>query len=237
MASVPEKAYDTNKGAQWDLMTGTVEQVDDLFEPEAHHFVADTLDGGFADFLVTFKDKSVLRFAEFDYKSEEVPFYWYSKDRPQITPSPTDRLHCYCKCGGVNFWIARPSERSKNALGAWPDLLIPYHSNQPKLDGTAWWLRDDGRKFLAGVCSCNTCRLDTGMEWIEWAFVPTVDFTQDEKGQVPFSLPFGTLKGYCSSHDVTRYHCNTCGASAFYHTNVSRVLSKGLFEFEIPHGA
>lgn len=219
LAYVRHSAHDETKGARWDVMSGTLEQADDIFELEAHDFVADTLDGGFADFFPTFKDKPVPRFAGFTNKSQELPLYWYSSERPQIKPLPSDRLHCYCKCGGVNFWITRPSERSKKALGAWPDLLIPYHSNQPRIDHTAWWLRDNGRKFLGGVCSCNSCRLDSGFEWIEWAFVPTVDISQDADGKVRFSVPFGTLKAYRSNHDVTRYHCGTCGASAFYQTD------------------
>jgi hypothetical protein len=57
------------------------------------------------------------------------------------------------------------------------------------------------------------------MEWIEWAFVPTIDITLDAEGKVPFSVPFQTLKGYRSNNDVSRYHCDTCGASAFYQTD------------------
>lgn len=209
-------AHDETTGARWDVYSGTLEQVNDIFEVEAHEFLADTLDGGFGDFFPAFKGKPIPRFSGFPNKSDELPLYWYSKDRPQIEPSPSDKLHCHCKCGGVNFWIARPSERSKKALGAWPDVLIPYHSNQPRSDGSAWWLRDNGTKFLGGVCSCNSCRLDTGMEWIEWAFVPNIDITLDEEGKVPFKLPFGTLKAYASSHNVRRYHCSTCGASAFF---------------------
>lgn len=219
LAYVKHSAHDSSTSARWDVMTGSLEKIDDLFDIESHDFVADTLDGGFSDFLITFNDKQIPRFAGHSENSEKLPLYWQSKDRPQISASPTDRLYCHCKCGGVNFWIARPSERSKQALGAWPDLLIPYYSNQPKSDGSAWWLRDEGRKFLSGLCSCNSCRLDTGMEFIEWAFVPTIDITQDPEGKTAFSLPFGTLKGYRSAPDVTRYHCEICGASAIYSTD------------------
>lgn len=216
LAYVRHSAHDSSTSAQWDVMTGSLDKIDGLFEIESHDFIADTLDGGFSDFLISFHDRQIPRFAGHTEKSEELPFYWKSNDTPQHTDAPTDRLHCHCRCGGVNFWIARPSERSKKALGAWPDLLIPYYSNQPRSDGTAWWLRDEGRKFLAGLCSCNSCRLDTGMEFIEWAFVPTIDITQDAEGKVPFSPPYGTFKGYRSGRDVTRYHCGTCGASAIY---------------------
>lgn len=214
---VSHSAHDGESGAQWDVMTGTLESINDVIdEIESHDFVADTMDGGFSDFLIEFRGKTIPRSAGFTGKSEELPLYWKSKDRPDVSPSPTDRLHCHCKCNGVEFWIARPSERSKQALGAWPDLIIPYYSNQPKSDGSAWWLRDEGRKFLAGLCSCNTCRLDTGMEFIEWAFVPTIDISSDPEGKRKFELPFGSLKGYRSTSDVERYHCGGCGASVFY---------------------
>lgn len=209
-------AEDSSKGASWDVCTGTLEKIDGLLELKGHEWVSDTLDGGFADFLTTHDGKTVPRWHHHDGEGEQVPLRWESPDRPKIEPKPTDRLHAHCKCGGVEFWIARPSERSENARSGWPDLLIPDHSDQRGEDGKAWWLMDDGKKFLAGVCSCNSCRLDTGMEWEEWAFVPAVDITLDKQGNIPFSRDFGTLKGYRSSSGVMRYHCGTCGATVFF---------------------
>lgn len=216
---VKHSGGDPDSNGYWAVHTGSLEQVDGILEPDVHWFVGDTLDGGFADFFPTYNDNAITRYAGFKEKSEELPLYWESPERPQVIPSPSDKLHCYCRCGGIEFWIARPSERSKKASGAWPDLLIPHFSDQSRPDGSAWWLRDNGKKFLAGLCSCNSCRLDTGFEWIEWAFVPTIDITLDAEGKVPFATPFGTLKGYRSFHDVTRYHCDTCGASAIYQTD------------------
>lgn len=113
LAYVAHSVSDENSGSRWDVMSGTLEQADDVVELEAHDFVADTLDGGFADFFPTFKDKPVERYAGFTNKSEELPLYWSSPDRPEVQPSPSDKLHCYCKCGGVEFWIARPSRGRK----------------------------------------------------------------------------------------------------------------------------
>jgi hypothetical protein len=61
--------------------------------------------------------------------------------------------------------------------------------------------------------------LDTGAEFQSWCFIPTIDISLDKEGKEPYKVPFGTLKAYQSSHDVTRYHCGTCGASVFFTTD------------------
>ena len=53
---------------------------------------------------------------------------------------------------------------------------------------------DDGKKFPAGICVCDNYRLDSGQEWVEWAFVPTIDISLDAEGKKPWNLPFGSLK-------------------------------------------
>jgi hypothetical protein len=206
----------SSRGAHWDVMSGTLEKAEGVFELVGYEYVADTIDGGFADFLPSVNGKQLERWPVRPNQGEQLPLYWQSPDRPNITPDPADKLHCHCKCGGVEFWIARPSERSKKALGPWPDLIIPYHSTEPRPDHSGWWLRDNGKKFLAGNCSCNSCRLDTGMEFQSWCFIPTIDISLDVAGKKPYSVPFGTLKAYQSSPDVTRYHCGVCGASVFF---------------------
>ncbi|KAF2487541.1 Mss4-like protein [Neohortaea acidophila] len=196
---------DRSKGEQWDAMTGTLEQADGIFELQSHEFVADTLDGGQADFLPSVNGKAISRWAGWPGKSEQLPLYWTSPNRPSIRESRAEKVHAHCKCGGVQFWIARPSERSEQASCPWPDLIIPDHSTEARPAPAAWWLCDGGKKFLAGVCACNSCRLDTGMEWMPWAFVPAIDITLDAEGDVPFSLPFSTLRAYTSSPHVIRW--------------------------------
>ncbi|KAK5169781.1 uncharacterized protein LTR77_005759 [Saxophila tyrrhenica] len=218
-------AENHNKDATWDVMCGTLEKADGVYEYLAHEQIEDTLDGGFANFLPSIHGKDLPRWPQTPDKNvlepradQVLPLDWKATDRPNVQPSPTDRLHCHCKCNGVEFWIARPSEKSKNAAN---------HLNKSGPDA-AWWLMDDGKKFLAGVCACDSCRLDSGQEWLEWAFVPTVDISLDAEGEKPWNLPFGslkgwgTLKGYMStkaeeqSGSVVRYHCGTCGASVFF---------------------
>lgn len=207
---------DHSKGSQWDASSGTLDKIEGLVQVTGHEFIADTLDGGFADFLTSYTGKPLPRWPHQPGRGEEIPLRWEHPDRPKLEPTPADRLHAHCKCGGVEFWIARPSERSKYAPSKWPDLLIPYHTGRRGTEGESWWLRESGKKYLGGVCSCNSCRLDTGMEWVEWAFVPAVDISLDREGNVPFSRDFGTLKRYRSSENAIRYHCSTCGATVFF---------------------
>lgn len=76
---------------------------------------------------------------------------------------------------------------------------------------------DDGKKFLGIMCACNSCRLDTGMEFQAWVPIPTTNISLDEEGKIPLSsFDIGTLKEYRSSQKVRRYHCGTCGASVLY---------------------
>jgi hypothetical protein len=198
-------------GHRWILASGTLEQAEGVFELDGHEWIGDTLDGGFSDFLQHCHGEQLDRYAGHFGKDEKLPLYWQSQSRPDVEPKADDKLHAHCKCNGVEFWIARPSARSALGNAPWPDLIIPYHTKPPPPPkGTAWWLRVKGTKFLAGNCSCNSCRLATGMEWINWTFVPTIDITLDSTGEVPFRRDFGTLKHYRSSDEVTRHFCGTC---------------------------
>ena len=247
----PSKADRANGSIEyWDIISGSLEQIDGVVDFEYHEHIADTIDGGFSDFLPSINGKELKRWPHDPHADEELPLYWQSEERPKVEPSPSDRLHCHCKCGGVEFWIARPSERSKNAASEWPDVIIPYHSSQPRTDKSEWWLRDGGKKFLGGVCACNSCRLDAGCEWVEWAFVPTVDVSLDAEGKKPYDLPFGsptgwgTLKGYNSSprgptrREAWRYHCATCGAMVFFTCDErTDLIDIGVGVLDAPEGA
>ncbi|KAI9709718.1 MAG: hypothetical protein M1820_003120 [Bogoriella megaspora] len=216
LARIVESGDSANSTVHWDVACGTLEQGEGIYEVQGHEHIADTLDGGFSDFLPVINDKAVERWPHHFREEEQLPLYWQSEERSQSSPSSSDRLRGHCHCGGVEFWIARPSERSKFATGAWPDLLIPHYLDQLRPEGEAWWLQDDGKKFLAGCCACNSCRLAFGMEWIQWAFVPTVDISLDREGKVPFSRNFGTLRHHQSSDEATRHFCGVCGASIFW---------------------
>lgn len=235
----------------WHVFTGSLEQADGIVEFVLNEHIADTIDGGFSDWLMSIKGRQIERWPHSPGQGQQLPLDWQDPQRPNIEPSASDKLHCQCKCGGVEFWLARPSERSKNAASEWPDVIVPYHSNQPRADGSKWWLRDNDTKFLGGVCACNSCRLDSGCEWVEWAFVPTIDISLDAEGRQPYDLPFGaeagwgTLKGYKSSisgensnRDVWRYHCGTCGAMVFFTCDErTNLIDVGVGLLDAPEGA
>lgn len=194
---VKHTSGNASSSGYWAVHTGTLEQADDILEADVHWFVADTLDGGFADLLPQFRNTDIPRYSGFKGRTEQLPLYWKSPERPGITTSLSDRLHCYCRCAKVEFWIARPSEQSEEALGR----------------------SKHGKHYEAEVCGCNSCRLDTGMEWTEWAVTPTMNISLDAIGRVPFSASLGSLKAFSSSLKVLRYHCDSCGASVFYRTD------------------
>ena len=110
---------DANKGIHLDIMSGILEKFDGVFEIAAHEFVADTLDGGFADFLTTSSGKHIERWSHRPWESNELPVFWQSADQPVVTPSVSDKLHVHCKCGGAEFWISRPDGESKKAILTW----------------------------------------------------------------------------------------------------------------------
>lgn len=126
---------DTNKGLHWDIMSGTLEKFDGILQIAAHEFVADTLDGGFADFLTTMNGKHIERWSQRPWKSEQLSVYWQSPDRAMIQFDQSDMLHVHCKCEGVELWISRPSERSEHAIGGCfirQIFSISYDSNPGK---------------------------------------------------------------------------------------------------------
>ncbi|OQO01362.1 hypothetical protein B0A48_12917 [Cryoendolithus antarcticus] len=197
----------------WDAMSGTLEQFDGFVHLRGHEFINDTLDGGISDFIPTIGSRQLDRYSTRPEKSEQLPLNWRDPKLADLKPNK-DKVHAQCKCGGVEFWIAHPSARSTHAASNWPDLLRPNAPDNP--NNECWWLQDNNTKFLAGTCSCNTCRLASGQEIVQWAFVPTVDITLDAAGKVKFERQFGTLKQFESSKGIFRSFCGVCGASAFY---------------------
>ncbi|GAB7350595.1 hypothetical protein MBLNU459_g1164t2 [Dothideomycetes sp. NU459] len=202
-----------NEGG-WEINTGILERLDGLVEFESHIFVEDTLDGGFSDWLLRCHGQPLTRAATWDRELE--PGWRHPTTKSLITRSK-DRLHAHCDCGGINLYVARPSVTSADTSAPWPDVLVPYHSGPANLnENEPWWLRADKQKFLGGLCTCGSCRLATGCEFTQWAFIPASDISLSADGSIPFSREFGTLKKYRSSKEVTRSFCGTCGATVFW---------------------
>ncbi|KAF7192320.1 hypothetical protein HII31_06352 [Pseudocercospora fuligena] len=211
---------DPDSQVQWDVATGTLEQLDDTLEWQGHYYLQDTLDGGFSDMLMEVDGKVLSRWPADFGKGGELPLHWQSPSRPKLQTSSNDKLRAHCKCGGVELYISRPSARSAVAKKAWPELPRSEDVKEEDVpaESDTHWLRDKQTKFLGGLCACNSCRLVTGMEFIPWAFIPLVDLSLDAEGEVPFpnDCQFGTIKYYNSSKGCHRFFCKVCGATCFW---------------------
>lgn len=208
---------DPESSENWDVMSGTLETFDGVVDLKGYEYIHDTIDGGFTDFMPTVKGKALKRWP-YHPTDGRLPQYWRASEPPESLRQGA-RLPAYCKCKGVQFFIARPSAQSTQADRPWPDLLIPHYEQTIAKDDPAhetWWLRANKTKFLAGLCSCDSCRLVSGMEITPWAFIPTIDITLDAEGKVPYKPQFGTLKSYNSSKGVARHFCSKCGAIVFF---------------------
>ncbi|EME42676.1 hypothetical protein DOTSEDRAFT_54972 [Dothistroma septosporum NZE10] len=117
--------WEDSGAIKWSVPVGALEQGDvNSFTIDAHIFVEDTRDGGLADFLPKFNGHHVKRHSK-GWASEELPLYWKSPDRQEVKPpNPNERLHGYCKCRGVEFWLVPPSASSSveaHGKGVFPE--------------------------------------------------------------------------------------------------------------------
>lgn len=191
-----------------------------------HEYVADTGDGGLALCLEMIHGREVSLFAQ---GPDEKPLKHKSgrstaisaaldpRNRDKVDESTSDNhLQASCHCGGVQFMLSKPNERSTQLSSPWPDLLVPYHSNSPNNDeDVKWWLCANNTKYLAGNCTCRSCRLASGFSIQSWAFVPKANITLLD-GQT-LSFDSGSLQQFKSSPGVYREFCGKCGATIFWH--------------------
>lgn len=245
------KPGDKHRVANWDVMTGTLEAFDGILDFKGYEYIHDTRDGGFSDFMPTLNNRLLDRWSHDINTSSQLPLYWQDPSTSEESLDPTTRLPAHCKCKSITFYIARPSSQSTHATRPYPDLLVPYHSSQNQTStkedhnpssNTAsepWHLRASRTKFLAGLCSCTSCRLASGQELTAWAFIPLADISLDAEGKISLELSSVTtgtgtgtststetgqsafaskyLQTYHSSENVTRSFCSVCGAIVFLH--------------------
>lgn len=220
----------------WSTFLGVLEEGDpSVYEIATHIFVDETIDGGFSNFLPEVHGKQIQRFAKYT-DSETLPSHWTAPSRKMPETSPNDRLHGYCRCRGVEFWISRPSTRSSWAKEAYHGNAWPKGRYAPESE--TFWLRQNGKKFRAAVCPCDSCRLAAnGNSFAQWAYIPTVDVSLDAEGKIPMpeSLTWGTLKSCRTSERASQHFCGTCGAVVFWNTDARPYLKDfgvGLFDAE-----
>lgn len=196
----------------WDVATGVLkEPTDGLVTFAGHIWASSPADGGFVSWLPSLNGKPLRIWSKDSDVSEELSAdALMSANAGSKTPS--DSVLAECDCGGVSFSISRPNEKSTQAN---PDLINP---NSPRATDNAhreaWWLRANGTRYKASNCFCRSCRLATGFDVVQWAFIPAANLSLPD-GQ-PFKLMFGTMQSYHSSHCVTRTWCGICGATVFF---------------------
>ncbi|KAF7197433.1 hypothetical protein HII31_01243 [Pseudocercospora fuligena] len=222
--------------SKWEILIGTLEEADtSVIRVEKHICISDTLDGGLADFLTNIDGRQIKRYARMS-DSEELPLGWRAPDRPEVrVPHAGERLHGYCKCKGVELWLAAPSARSQHPHEAYETRPFPMITSLSLDETEHWWLRDHGKRFRAALCPCDSCRLAAnGTAFAEWAYLPTVDISLDAGGKisVPKSLKWGTIRHW-QTPNATQAFCGRCGAIIFWSTHARPYLQDygiGLFE-------
>lgn len=169
-------------------------------------------------------------------------------------------VYAHCHCHGVQFWITPPDNNSKDAASPFPDLMIPHYlssSESANHENTTWWLRTDGpkTKFLAGTCTCASCRRVSGFDITFWAFMPVSNIflspplpSSDSSAAADSATratPFppwpqgsdfptwGTMRTYASSPGVTRSFCSVCGANIFWAGDAEHTGRKGVLDVAV----
>jgi hypothetical protein len=208
----------------WHLATGPWDRTEGIINWTGCKWVKDTLDGGVSVWLrdIVGPDgtkKPLQRWMSQDWNGGElVPDHIPLNVLPEEKKATTDsaKLEAQCHCGGVKFYITRPTEDSKKVRSPFPDLMVPYHSHaSDNPNNETWWLRDNDTKYLAGTCTCKSCRTSSGFEIQPWAFIPKCNIRQEDGSPLDFNM--GTLKRYMSSKDIWRESCRVCGATVFWH--------------------
>ncbi|KAK6334432.1 hypothetical protein TWF730_003646 [Orbilia blumenaviensis] len=177
------------------------------------------------------------------------------------------RLMGRCHCMKVRLRLSRQKgaieEREPYTIAGDTDLVIPYWSREhirptPSMDLTPWWTREshpyyEGKRFLGGHCTCNSCRTIAGTEIQSWIFVPTrcIEILLPDGDVISWptrqelsrglderlldiigfydSTPANPAEGV---HECTRGFCKKCGANIFWDSSERWNLvdlSAGLF--------
>ncbi|PSR80326.1 DUF636 domain-containing protein [Coniella lustricola] len=136
--------------------------------------------------------------------------------QPETDDAGNEVLRAECHCGGISFTFPRPTPSVRN--DAYMSKFV-----SPK----------DSNKWLACLCVCGDCRLESGTLVTAWTFVPRALI---EPPMPPLLGPYGKiLKTFASSPGVLRGFCGTCGATALF-VNNDRTPSLEQQVLDIPVG-
>ncbi|KAH8731729.1 Mss4-like protein [Phaeosphaeriaceae sp. PMI808] len=221
------------------LQVGDLESTDEIVQFRSCMWINDTKDGGGSKFVTYINKNPLKRYAHEAHISDELPLNWYSSPPPSSPSSrgkQAEAIYAHCHCKAIEFYITPPTLDSScpsKTSSPFPDLLVPYHLNQsanPK--NFPWWLPTPS-KYLAGTCTCRSCRRASGFDLTFWAFIPTANIFLDAQLTQPFKLTWGSMKSFTSSPGVTRTFCSRCGANAFWSGSKDSFGREGLVDVAV----
>jgi hypothetical protein len=213
-------------------------------------WVSDTKDGGASVWVRHINAKDLPRWSEEAGHSHAAPLKETTRPAIEVEDDgaaaerETRAVHAHCHCRGVEFWLTPPTAASTDAASPFPDLMVPHYLEQSANPGNVpWWLSSSGEKFLAGTCTCHSCRRASGFDITFWAFVPTANILLSPPSESASPVPFpasttgfptwGTMRTYVSSEGVTRTFCSRCGANVFWAGDEERFGRRGLVDVAV----
>ncbi|KAH8819449.1 Mss4-like protein [Xylogone sp. PMI_703] len=231
LCRVAEPAISEGQPVEWVVATGIVDRLEDVVDWKGTYWVGDTLDGGIAPWLSrmpTSSGDAEVKWKNLERQSadKDASPPWEHQtsllepDSEPGTGNRSDTLSASCLCKSIQFTITRPNDVSSEVFSPYPDLMIPYHLSGPTKNPSkeTWFLRANKTKYLAGLCTCPTCRLALGMPIQSWAFVPRCNILLSDGSALDFEKmrPDG-LTRFSSTEDTYREFCGKCGATVFWH--------------------
>ena len=214
--AMPGERCDSEQNVPSGVFTTSLDDLGVIGPLQSNIYVLDTKDGGLREFLL-----GARAYLEAPLISREIPFgKGMSIPKEQRLAQKEQRcakMYCQCHCGGVKFWITQPNERSTEPWSPWPDLLRPYdRGSLENSKDVKWWLRDNGTRYLAGLCACNSCRRGSGFDIQSWAFIPRANMTMVDGSPFEFES-MESLQRYEISEGNYREFCSVCAATCFWH--------------------
>ncbi|KAI0138276.1 hypothetical protein BJ166DRAFT_631050 [Pestalotiopsis sp. NC0098] len=130
---------------------------------------------------------------------------------PSVGPDGKERLHVECACGGVSFFIVRPTQEMIE------DEYMGDYVVSPSPTGGGSGSDDKKHKWKAFLDMCRDCGRLSGTTVVPWILVPRIATTEPQLP--PDFQGVGTLKTYSSTPGhVTRGFCGRCGATVLLGT-------------------
>ncbi|KAJ8118161.1 hypothetical protein OPT61_g811 [Boeremia exigua] len=190
------KLSDTN---MWFVSAPSVDAEEEIWDFAGHVFVKGTGDGGLATLMQHIDGKEIGLWETWSGRS--APWQPHTEDVEEsraISKGDEDRLHAHCHCGGIEFYVSRPT--GDETFTEVDEDNVRKHKN----------------KWLAIHDVCNSCRLTISTWVISWFFPSRSHITLADGSPYPADGMFSTAKAYSSSAGVDRTFCGKCGAAVSY---------------------